>query len=140
MKKSTTAYGAVRPTWDKYDCSIRALAVAANCSYNQASAIFSSGGRKLKKGTDVLLTKTIHETWLLMKPVDGIQGWQLAAFIAAHPNGRYILHKRSHAFAVVDGIVHDWENTTNPRTEVIRAWEVTSETEAKIEKTRGLFE
>lgn len=140
MKKDTTAFGAVRPTWDKRDCSVRALSCALECSYQQASGIFSAAGRTLSKGTSVNLSVDVHEKWLRMKPLVGVSNWPLSAFLAAYPQGSYVLHKRGHAFAVVSGTVHDWENATKPQTKIERGWEVTEETRKQVEKTKALFE
>lgn len=114
MKKDTTAYGAVRPKWDTRDCTVRAFAVATGCSYEQASAIFSAAGRQLKKGTSVELSAKVHEEMFKMVRTNWVM--PLAAFLLLNPSGRFILHKKGHAFAVVDGVVHDWENTTKAKT------------------------
>ena len=116
MKRDSTAYGAVRPVWDRADCCIRAVAVSTGCTYELASAMFSAAGRKLRTGTSVEMTYHVHEMFLRMKRVKDVCGWPLAAFIAAYPKGRFILHRRGHAFAVVNGVLHDWENTTKPKT------------------------
>ena len=140
MKRDSTAFGAVRPAYDKADCSVRALAVATGCTYQQASAIYSAAGRMLKKGTNVETSVRVHEQWLKMRRITDYDGWMLAAFIAANPKGRFVLHKRGHAFSVIDGVLHDWEDTTKPRTEIRRVWEVTEETLARIEKAAKVFE
>ncbi len=139
MKRDSTAYGAVRPAWDKADCSVRALAVAAGCTYEVASAVFSAAGRKVGKGTPLTTSNKVHEDWLGMRQVEGVTGWPLAAFIAAYSKGRFVVHKRGHAFAVIDGVLHDWENTTKPGTEVQRVMEVMEVTLAKIAKVAALI-
>lgn len=138
MRKDSTSYAEVRPAYDTKDCSVRALAVAAGCTYEQASAVFSAAGRSLKKGTPVDVSRKVHETWLGMRAVEPMDF--VAAFIAANPRGRFILHTKKHAFAVIEGILHDWEfSRVKASSRVIRAWQVTDVTKAKIEKTKGLF-
>jgi hypothetical protein len=47
----------------------------------------------------------------------------LARFIAEHPTGRYLVIRRGHAFAVVDGRVHDWgTGRTGARSRIRMAW------------------
>lgn len=138
MRKDSTSYAEVRPVYDTKDCSVRALAVATGCSYEQASAVFSAAGRVMKKGTSVDVSRKVHETWLGMLPTNPIDF--VAAFVAANPKGRFILHSKRHAFAVIDGVVHDWEfSRTGPGTRVIRAWEVTEASLVKMEKAKSLF-
>lgn len=140
MKRDSASYGAIQPTYDKNDCSIRAISVAAGCTYAQASAMFSAAGRKLKKGTDVATSRTIHETWLHMEPVNDAPDMTIEMFILWYPRGSYVLHKSGHAFAIVDGVLHDWEDTTRASTKILRAWQVTTKTREKVERTRSLFE
>lgn len=138
MKRDSTAYGAVRPVWDRSDCSVRALAAATECTYEAASAVFSAAGRSIKKGTPVQISRTVHETWLGMKEVPTF--CFLAAFLVAYPQGRFILHTRTHAFAVIDGIVHDWNDSrVGPRSKLERAWEVGEQARGKMERMRELF-
>ncbi len=140
MKRDSTAYAETRPTWDGKDCSVRALAVALDAPYEQASAVLSAAGRSLRKGTSVLTTERVHEDWLGMRRVRDVEGWPLAAFCLVHPKGRYVLHKTGHAFAVVDGVLHDWQGTTKAATRIVRAWEVTEQALAKMQAARKLFE
>ena len=137
MKVDSTSYGAIRPGWDKNDCSIRAMSCATGCSYEQASVLYSAAGRTLKKGTEVFITAQVCEQWLKMYEVSA--GMQLAMFIVMHPKGRFILHVRGHALALVDGVVHDWKDKTKPSANVVKAWRVTEDTLARLGKLAELF-
>ena len=140
MKRDSTAYAAVRPVYDRSDCSVRALAVATGCTYQQASAIFSAAGRQLKRGTPQDISERVYGEWLGMRILPEVAEWPLAAFIAAHPKGRFVAHRKGHAFAIVDGVLHDWEaNGTKPGSRLRKVWAVTETTLAKIEKTKALF-
>lgn len=86
MKKDSTAYGALRPEWDKRDCSVRALACAVGCGYEQASVVYSTAGRALKRGTPLDLSGKVLEQWLGMEPVD-VAGLNLAGFAVMYPKG-----------------------------------------------------
>lgn len=75
-----------------------------------------------------------------MERIVGIDGWPLAAFIAAYPTGSYVVHRRGHAFAVIDGVLRDWDSGTGPRSIIQAAWRVTEKTREKILRTKALFE
>lgn len=139
MKRDSTSYSEVRPTYDKGDCSVRALAVGTGCTYEQASAVFSAAGRQMKHGTSQDTSHKVHVEWLKMKPLENVKGWSVAAFIAANPSGTFILHRRRHAFAVVNGVLHDWEIGTKARSKIVRGWEVTQEAKTKMKKIKELF-
>jgi len=139
MQTNSNEYAATRVAWDKNDCSIRALACAAGCSYEQASAIYSAAGRILKKGTTLKNTRKVLETWFGMTRLSDVKGDTLAVFIALHPHGRYIVHKDGHAFAVIEGIVHDWDRDIKRQPVIIDAWQVTPITAKKLEALKDLF-
>ena len=139
MKKDTTSYGAERPAWDNNDCSVRALAVATGVPYAVASVAYSVLGRRLGKGTLVTLSERLHIEILGMVPVAAVEGMDLETFLHVVPKGRFVVHKPGHAFAVIDGVVHDWENTTRPGTRITRVWRVTEKALAKMEGLKGLI-
>jgi hypothetical protein len=111
------------------DCSVRALAVASGKSYGECHALFACAGRAPNCGTSVAASRFIHEETLGYKKIDTWTDWMgfptLHVFVQSHPRGRYILHTRDHAFALIDGVVHDWTNGTGSRGRIVRAWEVT---------------
>ena len=138
MKKCSAVYSANRPSYDKSDCCVRALMVAGGCGYEQSSAIFSAAGRILKKGTPWDTVDTVYVKWLGMRKVEA--DCELAVFIVLNPRGRFILHRRGHAFALVDGVVHDWNSGTGPRTMIMGAWEMTELGMEKLRKAGKLFD
>lgn len=137
MKVDSTSYGAVRPAWDKKDCSVRALAVACKIPYDTASVLFAACGRSLKKGTSVELSRQIHEGKLKMEYVE--EEMSLHHFTLLYNVGSWIVHRKGHAFAVVDGVVHDWEGNPQLHTRVLRAWRVTAATKAQVTKLVDLL-
>jgi len=139
MKIESTGYAAPSPFVDESDCSIRALAVACGLSYAAASAVFASQGRAHGRGTDLLTTELVHDRLLAMRRVRVMEGWRLANVARELPKGRYVLHRRKHAFALVDGVIHDWAGGTGPSTIVLRIWHVTEETEERAKKLETLF-
>ena len=138
MKKDTTSYGAERPAWDNKDCSVRALATATGVPYAIASATFSAQGRTLKKGTSIELSERLYVGVLGMKRVTMAEGMRLEAFLEVARTGRFIVHKVGHAFAVVDGVVHDWEGTSKGSTMLMQIWKVTDVSLGKMRKMEEL--
>ena len=140
MKKDSTAYGAIRPAYDKSDCSVRALAVATSCTYQQASAVFSAAGRQLKRGTPQDISQKVYAEWLGMRLIPEVAGWPLIGFVMAYPKGRFIAHRKGHAFAIVDGVLHDWEaGSTKPGSRLKKVWEVTETARLKMDRLKELF-
>lgn len=139
MKRDATSYGAERPVWDKKDCSVRALAVACGVPYEVASIAFTCQGRALKKGTTVEMSVKLHEEILGMRRVTMAEGMRLEAFLEVAKTGRFIVHKTGHAFAVVDGVVHDWEGTSRGSTTLRRVWRVTDAAMGKMQKMGDLL-
>lgn len=140
MRKDSTSYGAERPSWDKADCSVRALAAAAGVSYKVASITFSAQGRTLKKGTSIELSRRLYEDVLGMKPVDMAQGMHLGGFLEVARTGSFLIHKNGHAFAVVEGVVHDWEGTSKDSTRIVKVWKVTEVARVKMAKMALMVE
>ena len=138
MKRDSTAYAEVRPTWDKRDCSVRAAAVACGMTYEQASVLFAAFGRQLKKGTTIGTSRQVHEAKLKMEYIPDCE-MPLSHFVLLYDTGSYVVHKKSHAFAVVDGTIHDWENGVKGLTKVMRAWRVTEETKVQVQKLIDLL-
>ena len=138
MKKDSTQYAAEQVAWDKDDCSVRALAVACSVPYAVASVALSVTGRRVKQGTGLDTTIKLHEEFLGMTRVRSAEGMDLETFCLVAPKGAYVVHKKGHAFAVIDGIVHDWESTTKPSTMVLRVWRVTERARGKMEMLKGM--
>lgn len=131
LKKCAALYGvapASHPN-ETLDCTVRALSVAANVPYARAHALMARAGRKPRKGAQ------LHQLARAAQCVGGIRaalpespavkryragyGWSpvspyptLAAVLAAHPTGRLLVTGLRHAFAVIDGEVHDWANSS----------------------------
>jgi len=140
MKKDSGVYGATRPSWDKKDCSVRALAVATGVDYTVASATFCAQGRVAKNGTSIQLSVNLYENVLGMKRVDWAEGMKLGDFLRIAPTGSFVVHKLGHAFAVVEGIVCDWESTSRENTVLIGIWKVTDVARAKMRKMEALLQ
>lgn len=139
MKRDVTAYSAPRPAWDRNDCSIRAFSVAAGCSYEFASAAFSVAGRKIKRGTCGIESQRVMEEYFHMEPVTIFPGMCVAEFACLFPEGSFVCHRRRHAFAIIDGVLHDWQTGTVARSIVVAAWRVTEKTRDKVRKLQEVL-
>jgi hypothetical protein len=115
------ATNAGRPSCEKDDCTVRALAVVTGDAYAKAHALIGSWGRK--SGHSFNVTDRIGDLpgfrslrlWYARLPYvldNGQKGFSgrnltLAEFAKRHPVGRFYLCTLDHAFALIDGAVHD---------------------------------
>src|SRR5205814_1701981 len=92
------------------DCTVRALSVAADISYEDAHAAMEMAGRKPKRGIRTKLALIKLAPIFESKAV--IRGRiTIGRFCQRFPKGRYLVRRNryngGHAFAVVDGIAYD---------------------------------
>jgi hypothetical protein len=133
MEKNSRQYSAARPenfSKENKDCVVRAFSVVLGRSYEEIHAACKMHGRKSGCGTTGHTQELVAEEYDMKKvPLSVLTcGTQfnptLQQFINAHPRGRYYLTRRGHAFAVIDGVVHDWMRGTGARSRIIRAYQV----------------
>lgn len=131
--KSSTAYSAKTQSSEKEhnDCHVRALAIAANISYDASLAIHKKHGRKDRAATyGTTASRVVQEMGMRKLNIRRANEWGRAAyptvkqFVWDHPKGRFLVHRSGHAFAIIDGVVHDWQSGTGPRSRIIWAAEV----------------
>ena len=92
---------------EDFDCTVMALAHAASMSYEHAHEILRISGR-LEGCTHMMEDglKTYEAEGLGSSiPFEGT--WNLVDVVREHPEGRFIVRKRGHVFAIVDGIVYE---------------------------------
>jgi len=113
----------------KNDCTVRALAIATNLTYDDAYDVLAKAGRKCSKGfhfrdwaknRTVAGYKLIHHSFPAVK---GQRRMNLASFCERFPNGRYILKTAKHVVAVIDGILMDTVEVL-PNRCVYSCWEL----------------
>ena len=110
------------------DCFVRALAVSANISYNEAHGIaeelFNRSPQKGTKFVDHIIRsekgrnyfqdrnielKAIPHTYV--RPRDKrVYPLNIRGFINSFKKGTYLITVNKHALAIVDGVIHDWSN------------------------------
>lgn len=93
------------------DCTVRAWANAFNAPYLTSHAWLKKHGRRHRTGmTAEEVSKAMRacgKTKIVFGPYTGDNRISVAAFCKKHPVGRYYVASRGHAFAIIDGIVHD---------------------------------
>jgi hypothetical protein len=72
---------------------------------------FSKHGRRAGKGVTIItllaVLKELTKDTVKIVSSDLIRRESVARFIKTNPKGRYVICKRNHAFAVIDGVAHD---------------------------------
>jgi hypothetical protein len=106
------------------DCAVRAVMVACCIDYDAAHRLFDAAGRVPRQATPWAITVRVAEQAagpiVVESTYDNSQLHRptLKQWLAKHPVGHYIVRNGRHAFAVCDGVLHDWRSTTGPRTRV----------------------
>lgn len=127
IRKTWTAYSSMAPAEgvEHNDCAVRALAIALDMPYGDCHDHYAHHGRKWGRGTPISTTMNLMRSLGAAQVNTRNRGGRdgtLTQFLRAYPQGRYWVARRGHAFAVVDGVVHDWQHGTGPRSRVIYAW------------------
>lgn len=93
------------------DCSVRATSLALNKPYNEVHKTFSKHGRRVGKGVTMItllaVLKELTNDNVKIASSYIVRRESVARFIKTNPKGRYVICKRGHAFAVIDGVAHD---------------------------------
>lgn len=118
---------------ERADCTVVAIAVAADLPYAEAHSILAHAGRKRRRGFKLRLWLDNQCAMARMKNTTVKLGrfrmtrvWMphgsatLAKFLRDFPKGRFIARKRSHAFTIVDGKV--FNSFTGARTRITNLW------------------
>lgn len=134
IKKQSTSYSA-KATVDgeTNDCHVRAISLAAGISYEESHRLHEEAGRVRGEGTHYTTSRKVISALGLKvvkyencKYPPALKGRSyvyptVKQFIWDHPKGTYLVHRRGHAFAIIDGVVHDWAHGTGPRSRVVFA-------------------
>jgi len=110
---------------DNNNCTICALSTAAGIPYNEAYEIGIKAGRKNGKGFPTIkLMQTAIENGIKINRIisDRIT---VQKFLAKYPTGRFIVRRRNHAFAIINGIIYD-HLKNRPLQRITDIWEIES--------------
>lgn len=113
-------YDRRQSNFDKGSCSVNALAIAADISWEEAQSLLASAGRKINKPCSP--EKLTSVAGYKFKQVVN-ERMSLAEFVRLFPRGRYIVHIYNHYFAVINGKCHDYYRHGN-FTVIKEAWRV----------------
>ncbi len=100
-----------RPTdlRESNDCTVRATSLAMNKPYLEIHTAYSVAGRKPRRGVTIhTMNKALQ--WITKSNqvmVRVLDEPTFAQFAKANPKGRFIVTKRGHAVALIDGVWHD---------------------------------
>lgn len=124
MKHKMTDSGrsvSTRGVGEQRDCTVRALATVAGVEYDKAHLVMTGLGRKKNCGVyfKQRAQKAFKSLGLNARCVR--RSGSLERLVRDFPTGRLYVLVRGHAFAVVDGVVHDnW--TQSGRRHIKQAW------------------
>lgn len=114
------------------DCAVRSLAVAAGITYGEAYNALANVGRQPRRGVPMrLIVRALRNLQIshVVRPVGKlvrrlrrgsytqfvvrVQYPTLKQVLEQYPTGSHAVATREHAFAIVDGVVHDWGRGTS---------------------------
>ena len=120
IKHQRDYYASLGDGLEKSDCAVRALSVAGCMSYADAHAVLARHGRLPRKPTRWNVIRRAMEELFPEVQFQGLEGTcplTLARVCEIYPKGNFILFTRRHAFALCDGVVHDWQ--PHPRCRIV---------------------
>jgi hypothetical protein len=94
------------------DCVVRALSLAFNVEYSKAHELCAQAGREPRRGmfrkqTNVVIKKLSGNPSAEMDTLSRGNRQTLATFARDNAKGKWIVVKRGHAVALIDGVYHD---------------------------------
>lgn len=105
---------------ERNDCSVRAWALAKRITYAESWAAFQAAGRTARGRTPLSVSVAVMGRSTVPPGV-----LSYISFLAANPVGRFVVHLRGHAIAVVDGVQLDMgHGIYKPGSVVRRYWKV----------------
>jgi hypothetical protein len=108
---------------EQRDCTVRAFASATGQAYEIVHSAFSKAGRKSGKGCYLQriaqdVAKMLGVTAQLVR-----RSGTVAKFLRDFPQGNYVIRVSGHAFAVINGVIHDNAPQSHARL-VKSAWKI----------------
>ena len=95
--------------YESNDCTVRATSLAMNKPYLDIHKSYETAGRKPRRGVTI---STMNKALQLITQSNRVMVRVLseptfAQFARENPKGRFIVTKRGHAVALIDGVWHD---------------------------------
>ena len=97
---------------ERNDCVVRALSLAFNVEYPKVHELCAQAGRKPQRGmyrkqTNAVIKKLTGKPSAEMDTLPRGGRQTLATFARDNAKGKWIVVKRGHAVALIDGVYHD---------------------------------
>ncbi len=94
---------------EKNDCAVRAYAITTGLDYAEAHRLLELWGRKQNTGTRLITFIASDKNFFPHIFIDcrGIYPLTVNKFMTLHTKGKFIVAIQKHAFAVIDGTIHD---------------------------------
>jgi hypothetical protein len=109
---------------DCNNCTVMALAIAADIPYQHADELCKSAGRKRKKGVDSRRVIFIaQQSGIPFHRVLVCRKTTLQSFATANPKGRFYVRIKNHALSIIDGDIHEYGFVV-PEYRVTDAWQL----------------
>jgi hypothetical protein len=110
---------------DNNNCTIVALSTAAGLPYTEAYKIGEKAGRKHGRGFYTCkLMDTAKKNGIDFRKIK-TGGITIQKFLKKNPTGRFVVNRRGHAFAIIEGTIYDHlEN--KPMQRIVGIWKVES--------------
>jgi hypothetical protein len=104
--------------YERQDCTVRALALARQISYNEAHGLLKWAGRQDGQGyaLDIYLSYQKYAHKLVISKTT------IRDFVKTHPLGNYIIRIDGHVFAVKKGNTLDLAGQARSFQEVLGVW------------------
>lgn len=107
--------------YERRDCSVRALSIAANIEYSIVHAAYKKCGRMDCHKTKTKLLPYVCTELNLDKKLVKRSG-SVRAFVKKFNKGTYLCRKMGHMFPVINGVAHDLAKIGS---HLKGAWEIT---------------
>ena len=133
MEKTSAKYSSL-PTihGDHNDCAVRSFSLVLDRPYNEVHSVCEKHGRKFACGTNGVTQRAVAKEygmievdWKELRALSPSASYPtVLQFLKAFPKGRYYVCRDGHAFAIIDGVIHDWVRGTGIRSRIIRCFKV----------------
>jgi len=110
---------------DRANCTIRALALTASIPYETADKIGKEAGRKKNCGFNPYKLLRKAKGYGIKTNKLKYRSITIQKFLAKHPTGRYYATTNCHAFAVINGSIHD-NVIAKPLQRITNVWRIES--------------
>jgi hypothetical protein len=137
MEKTSAKYSSLPTSMlgELNDCVVRAFSIVLDKPYDDLHAQCAKHGRKFAKGTHYYTQRNVAQengmveiNWNELRNLSPSGEYPtVLQFLKAFPKGRYYVCRNGHAFAIIDGVIHDWARGTGIRSRIVRCFKIKEE-------------